>query len=188
MKSFFASATETRPLAPNPVSNEPGERPPVVAPAAPPRPTAAKSINPIPPSRVMRQRLQDLRFVRFIPYSERQLLAAEGGRGGIGASRPESRGPFFVGPRTRRNQDEVQARVHLARRLRARSEPAQQDKDCRLRVGADPRPAAAVELRRQLDAPGGRLQLGLLPPAGRALPRPCAQPQPPRHVRGAVAL
>src|SRR5438874_717918 len=73
MKSFFASATETRPLAPNPVSNEPGERPPVVAPAAPPRPTGAISTNPIPPSRVMRQRLQDLRFVRLVAYSERQL-------------------------------------------------------------------------------------------------------------------
>ena len=30
---------------------------------------------------------------------------------------------------------------------------------------------AGVELRRQLDAPGGRLELGLLPAAGRALPR-----------------
>ena len=29
----------------------------------------------------------------------RAAFAAEGGRGGIGASRPESRGPFFVGPR-----------------------------------------------------------------------------------------
>src|SRR3954469_14321176 len=83
---------------------------------------------------------------------------------------------LFCWSETRRNQDEVQARVHLARRLRARSEPAQQDEGRRLRNGADPRPATAVELRRQLDTPGGRLELGLLPPTGRALPRPCAQP------------
>ena len=110
------------------------------------------------------------------PLSCAPAFAAEGGRGGIGASRRESRGPFFVGPRPGGTQDEVQARVHLAGRLRARPEPAQQDEDRRLRDGADARPAAAVELRRQLDAPGGRLELGLLPPAGRALPRPCAQP------------
>ena len=94
---------------------------------------------------------------------------------------------LFCWSDTRRKQDEVQARVHLARRLRARPEPTQQDEDRRLRDGADARPAAALELRRQLDAPGGRLELGLLPAAGRALPRPGAQPRPPRHVRGAAA-
>src|SRR5204863_3936003 len=89
--------------------------------------------------------------------------------------------------RPKEEASEVHARVHLAGRLRARSEPAQQDEDRRLRDGADTRQAAAVELRRQLDAPGGRLELGLLPPAGRAVPRPGAKPRAPRHVRGAPA-
>src|SRR4051794_37168185 len=64
---------------------------------------------------------------------------------------------LFCWSETRRNQDEVQARVHLARRLRARSEPTQQDEDRRLRLGADDGAAAAVELRRQLHPPGRRL-------------------------------
>src|SRR5437764_12925705 len=96
MKSFFASATETRPLAPNPVSNEPGERPPVVAPAAPPRPTAAISTNPIPPSRVMRQRLQDLRFVRLVAYSERQCSPSKAGTEALGPHDQRVVGPFLL--------------------------------------------------------------------------------------------
>ena len=51
-------------------------------------------------------------------------------------------------------------------------EPAQQDEDRRLRGEPTARRAAALELRRQLDPAGGRLELGLLPAAGRALPRP----------------
>src|SRR5438552_11058473 len=81
---------------------------------------------------------------------------------------------------------EVQARVHLARRLRAGSQPALEDEDRLVRGDTHPRAAPAVELRRQLDAPGGRLELGLLPAAGRALPGPCAQERVPRDVRGAA--
>src|SRR6266487_927869 len=90
---------------------------------------------------------------------------------------------LFCWSETRRNQDEVQARVHLAGRLRAGPEPAQQDEDHRLRHRADPRATAAVELRRQLDPPGGRLELGLLPAAGGAPPRSGARPRRARHVR-----
>ena len=94
-------------------------------------------------------------------------------------------GAFFVGPNEGgRREDE--ARVHLAGRLRADSEPALEDEDRRVRRRADARGRAGVELRRQLDAPGGRLELGLLPAAGRALPRPGPRERDARDVRGAA--
>src|SRR5436190_4695383 len=98
-----------------------------------------------------------------------------------------SPGPFLLVRDRRRNRDEVQAQGHRAGRLPARFELAQQDEDRRFRHGANARRASAVELRRQLDAPGRWLELGLFPAAGRALPGCSAQPRPPRHVRGAAA-
>ena len=51
--------------------------------------------------------------------------------------------------------DQVQARIHLARRLRARSQPPQQDEGQGVRGLPDARGAPDLGLRRQLDAPGG---------------------------------
>src|SRR3954454_3088988 len=71
-----------------------------------------------------------------------------------------------------RNDGEGQGGIHLARRLRARPESAQQDEDRRAVRRADARGASDLELRRQLDAPGRGAELALLATAGRALPRP----------------
>ena len=114
-----------------------------------------------------------------------RVFAADGVRRGNGASRLSESWGFFVGP-TRSDHDQVQARVHLARRIRADAQPAQQDEDRRLRGDADARRTSALELRRQLDAAGGRLELGLLPAAGRRLPRPGTRERTARHVRGAA--
>src|SRR5213080_3830222 len=96
------------------------------------------------------------------------------------------RGRLFCGPTPKEERNEGQARVHLARRLRAGAEPALEDEDRRVRLGPDARAAAALELRRQLDAPGGRLELGLRPAARRAVPRPRAAERDARDVRGAA--
>src|SRR5207237_2522580 len=85
------------------------------------------------------------------------------------------------------DDDQVQARVHLARRIRADAQPAQQDEDRRVRGDADARRAAGLELRRKLDATGGGLELRLLPAAGRLVPGPGTRERAARHVRGAAS-
>jgi len=64
---------------------------------------------------------------------------------------------FFCGPTggvEDESVDQVQARIHLARRVRARSEPSRQDAGQGVRELPIPRGAPGLGLRRQLDAPG----------------------------------
>ena len=68
-----------------------------------------------------------------------------------------------------RLNDQVQARVHLARRVHAGPESPRQDADQGIRHLPDARTASAVGLRRQLDHAGRRPQLGLRAEAGRRL-------------------
>ena len=68
-----------------------------------------------------------------------------------------------------RLNDQVQARVYLARRIYADAEFARQDTDQGIRLVSDPRAAPAVGLRRQLDHAGRRPQLRLRAEAGRGL-------------------
>ena len=68
-----------------------------------------------------------------------------------------------------RLNDQVQARVYLARRVYADTEPARQNADQGIRLIPDAGTASAVGLRRLLDHAGGRQELGLRAQAGRSL-------------------
>src|SRR5439155_11288090 len=68
-----------------------------------------------------------------------QCSPPKAGAEALGPQESRDSWALFVWSETRRNLDEVQARVHLAGRLRVRSEPPQQDEDRRLRHGADAR-------------------------------------------------
>src|SRR5436190_18358400 len=70
---------------------------------------------------------------------------------------------------TERLNDQVQARVYLAVRIYADTEPARQDADQGIRIVPDARTASAVGLRRLLDVAGRRPQLRLRAQARRGL-------------------
>src|ERR1700737_3631157 len=92
-------------------------------------------------------------------------------RGRVRGGRPThlSGFPTFRKNSTERLNDQVQARVYLARRIYADSESARQDSDQGIRFVPDAGSAAAVGLRWQLDDAGRRPQLGLRAEAGRGL-------------------
>src|SRR5690349_23111109 len=91
---------------------------------------------------------------------------------------------LFLLVRRLEERREDEARVHLAGRLRADAQPALEDEDRGVRRRAHARGRADVELRRQLDASGGWLELGLLPAACRTVPRPGSRERDARDVRG----
>src|SRR5918999_5058404 len=99
---------------------------------------------------------------------------AETSRGWASKSRIQGFGfPHFIATQERLN-DQVQARVYLARRLYADAESARQNADQGIRQVPDARTASAVGLRRLVHHAGRRPQLRLRAEAGRRLSGCCA--------------
>src|SRR5947208_1994352 len=90
---------------------------------------------------------------------------------GAGRQNPDFKASVFRIPLAtqERLNDQVQARVYLARRLYADAESARQNADQGIRQVSDAGAASAVGLRRLLDHAGRRPQLRLRAEAGRRL-------------------
>src|SRR5256885_11076761 len=90
---------------------------------------------------------------------------------GLGVKNPDFKASVFRIPlaNQERLNDQVQARVYLARRVYADTEPARQNADQGIRFVPNAGTAPAVGLRRLVDHAGGRQKLGLRAQAGRGL-------------------
>src|SRR5712691_5059297 len=101
-------------------------------------------------------------------------------------SEPGFRGfgfPHFAASTYERLNDQVQARVYLARRVYADTESARQNADQGVRQVSNAGPASAVGLRWFVDHAGRRQKLGLRAQAGRGLSGRCAHQRRSGDVR-----